>query len=250
MLPWSCKQILAYCFYSVYSFSYNFLMWKASKTLYHQVDQICFNTLIAISFCFHLLTSSINPVDPLVLRQTTNPEGDEAFFKCNICKSEINLFSRHCLICNKCVYQFDHHCKWVNNCIGKANYKYFILLLISTTILSGFRTGIGINALQLAFSNKGLLEVDSKVASVSFVLVLTLVSLIIWIYTIYLLCFHINLIRKGVTTFEYIAKKKAIKQSKIVPRVTNITHEIRCEGGISMQTEVAGFSFNAEIENN
>jgi palmitoyltransferase len=32
----------------------------------------------------------------------------------------------------------DHHCIWVNNCLGRGNYKYFLLLLLSTGVLIAY----------------------------------------------------------------------------------------------------------------
>lgn len=57
---------------------------------------------------------------------------------CTICQFSKPARSKHCSLCRVCVARADHHCIWVNNCLGWGNYKHFLALLLSTTVVLAY----------------------------------------------------------------------------------------------------------------
>lgn len=53
---------------------------------------------------------------------------------CYTCKVYRPPRTHHCQICDYCVEKFDHHCPWIGTCVGKRNYVYFIVYIITAAV--------------------------------------------------------------------------------------------------------------------
>ena len=80
---------------------------------------------------------------------------------CTTCRFLKPARSKHCSLCKRCVAKNDHHCIFINNCVGAKNYHYFLLLLLSTAVLTlyGGLMGLGLmtSKMRLRFPNWSLL---------------------------------------------------------------------------------------------
>ncbi|KAH0460780.1 hypothetical protein IEQ34_008355 [Dendrobium chrysotoxum] len=174
---------------------------------------------------------------------------EDGMFYCSLCKVEVSKCSKHCRVCDKCVDGFDHHCRWLNNCIGRRNYGRFFILMVSALILLVLQWSTGIAVLILCFLERNQFSVNivSKLGSsfslVPFVVVVASCTFLAMLSTLplaQLFFFHVLLIKKGISTYDYIIALReqeqqgnSVQQSPQMSPVSSVT-------GLS-----SGSSFNA-----
>ena len=122
------------------------------------------------------------------------------------CFKRAQLKTRYCAVSKKKVPQMDHFCVWMNTTIGSRNYPSFFMVALFSTVLMWFQMGLSIVALV---NNSAKEIVVAALVSSLFQLLCAL--LVATPYTT-LLMFHVHLILKQISTFDFLmlrAQKKA-----------------------------------------
>ncbi|KAM7518074.1 hypothetical protein LguiB_017036 [Lonicera macranthoides] len=147
--------------------------------------------------------------------------GEEDALFCTLCNAEVRKFSKHCRSCDKCVDGFDHHCRWLNNCVGKKNYFSFVCLMAVSLVWLVFECGVGIAVLVRCFVDRTATEhqirdrLGDGFTRAPFATVVALCTVVSFLATVplgELFFFHIILIRKGITTYEYVVAMRTLSE--------------------------------------
>ncbi|KAL1197522.1 putative protein S-acyltransferase 20 [Cardamine amara subsp. amara] len=176
----------------------------------------CYNPL-AIFCCVFVLE------DCYKQEETVEQEGniEEALF-CTLCNCEVRRFSKHCRSCDKCVDCFDHHCKWLNNCIGRKNYVTFVSLMASSLLWLIIEAAVGVAVIVRVSVHKKSMSTEivnrlgnsfSPAPLAAVVGFCTAVAILACYHLGELLFFHMILIKKGITTYEYVIAMRAMSEA-------------------------------------
>jgi palmitoyltransferase ZDHHC4 len=111
-------------------------------TLSRSMQAICL-VIVLCPYVFLYLAAAVDPgyvvSDTLDLHGSLYPYDHILYLPgnfCKTCRQPKPPRSKHCGICGHCVAKMDHHCIFINGCVGYGNQHWFLLLLLTTAILT------------------------------------------------------------------------------------------------------------------
>ncbi|KAL3860306.1 hypothetical protein ACJMK2_010445 [Sinanodonta woodiana] len=272
---WSCPphplQFVAWICVAYFAIIHFTTLVPALPKEWHPAGYIIPGIALTVHVFCHIVSSSINPADPSVLRKNKIgkiPAFDRSQHShvienchCYICEVDVGPRSKHCSVCNKCIADFDHHCKWLNNCVGSRNYRWFLatlitgiigILLVFTLALVEFIAYYADKNNRTILSPYIKFEVFHQPTTGEGWLVLLGFTFVLGILAdgllIHLFGFHCYLLYHGITTYDYIImdrdKEKEKERDEDVNSITSSKRGKRNKITPSAQHKKQTFSDN------
>ena len=91
---------------------------------------------------------------------------------CWRCKFVRPIRSKHCYDCDRCVAKFDHHCPMVGNCVGGRNHRYFLMFMLTQTVVVVWAFYMSLNTLfkmDLLYSYRNSQFIDESMLYLQYI---------------------------------------------------------------------------------
>jgi palmitoyltransferase ZDHHC1/11 len=212
------------------------LIWNqdSNNTVAVALITLAFTTLAVLLGVAAYWTCKIDPADDAIVTtaqgshqsvpQANETPSDKIY--CYLCESNVHCSAKHCRYCDKCVTRFDHHCKWLNTCVGQKNYRYFLSVVGSVSILTTLSMALSLAFLieSFAYASQFSSRIASNARTYSYLigldatrglLIASLVILVPLVLMVYQLAgFHAMIVWKGLTTYEFIVAEQKRQREK------------------------------------
>eukprot|EP01084_Bolivina_argentea_P120020 212778_1 len=144
---------------------------------------------------------------------------DKNKFWCYLCQDIREAHTKHCYSCSKCVSNFDHHCPFLNTCIGEKNYALFVVFCTLVEIFTCLQIAIQMYVSYWNYVRYFIGPIPYNLFRSQHITLydylsknLCMVSMVIPIGVALslasLLYFHAYLKCKGLSTYEWILRKR------------------------------------------
>ncbi|KPA83135.1 hypothetical protein ABB37_02833 [Leptomonas pyrrhocoris] len=158
---------------------------------------------------FETDTGHIVPYNPVLSESDLAvPTLEFPILFCRTCRIARGPRTHHCRVCNNCVDGMDHHCRWTNCCIGRNNYPYFFMTLLSLHVMGGYSVLYNlIQAMELINHHKSwtLWQVLRHVYGMPIIVYACFFFIGLFFFPLFL--GHIYMTMMGLTTNELLKKK-------------------------------------------
>ena len=168
---------------------------------------------IILTFASMLLAALTEPgivpplPDNITLPVPPDPDIDGLTRKyCYICHIYRTRRTKHCRFCSNCVEEFDHHCPWLANCIGRRNYRYYLIFILTLTLFMPYMIALCIYSLMICWPKNDYTYNGFIITVAQQPVAFALLPLFILVFgsTVSLSAYHTTLLFSGQTTNERI----------------------------------------------
>ncbi|GFR65932.1 palmitoyltransferase [Elysia marginata] len=178
-----------------------------------------------------------------------------SWVQCLVCQKPRPPRCHHCALCKRCVLKRDHHCFFGRNCVGFSNQRFFIFFLAWSAVLTGWGTYLlppyVFRHILTQYSYWDFVWPVNVVRTIlgyfpPLYLHLAGVSLgtmILLVFSTFMLFAHLNLVLRGVTSFEFDAK---VKVADTRPWAGRLRAVLGANWGFSLL--LPGYTWSAPLE--